>query len=105
MDGNRHLISLESTRPMSKSPFKDSLKALEADIQHANALYTSLSLSLSHPSCVYVCARVCVSEILAEAFIMSHQLRLMLKCVCGSAPVILPPSLTHRPSDLLYKAC
>jgi len=32
---------------MGKSSFKDSLKALEADIQHANTLYPSLSLSLS----------------------------------------------------------
>ncbi|KAJ6309965.1 hypothetical protein OIU76_014831 [Salix suchowensis] len=31
---------------MGKLSFKDSLKALEADIQHANTLY-SLSLSLS----------------------------------------------------------
>lgn len=30
---------------MGKSSFKDSLKALEADIQHANTLYLSLSLS------------------------------------------------------------
>jgi hypothetical protein len=32
---------------MGKPSFKDSLKALEADIQHANTLYLSRSLSLS----------------------------------------------------------